>query len=76
MLMLEAEKDTYTLPFHAQIVLDGVADPKKVHFEIIENAGHFSFLSSFPRSMITPSFLPSQDPPVFDREQFHEWLNT
>jgi predicted dienelactone hydrolase len=61
MLMLDAEKDPYTPPFHAQIVLGGVADPKKVHYEIIEcRALFFSWLvssidgnpviSSFPRS--------------------------
>lgn len=38
-------------------------------------SGDFSFLSSFPESMITPAFLPSQDPPGFGRKQFHEWLN-
>lgn len=74
-LMLDAEKDPYTPSFHAQIIIGGVADPNKIYYRTVENAGHFSFLSPFPKSMITPSFLPSQDPPGFDREQFHEWLN-
>jgi len=75
-LMLDAEKDPYTPAFHAQIIIGGVAEPNKIHYRTVENAGHFSFLSPFPESMIAPSFLPSQDPPGFDREQFHEWLNT
>lgn len=74
-LMLDAEHDPYTPPFHAQLILKGVADPGKVQYRTVENAGHFSFLSPFPESMTGPSFLPSQDPPGFDREQFHERLN-
>ncbi|WP_080832296.1 alpha/beta hydrolase family protein [Cohnella massiliensis] len=73
-LMLDAERDPYTPPFHAQIVVNGVADPRKVHYRTIENAGHFSFLSPFPESMAVPGFLPAQDPPGFDRERFHERL--
>ncbi|MFC0214991.1 alpha/beta hydrolase family protein [Paenibacillus chartarius] len=73
-LMLDAEKDPYTPAYHAQIVLGGVADPGKLQYRTIENAGHFSFLSPFPASMHNPSFLPSQDPPGFDRERFHQSL--
>nr|WP_235439614.1 alpha/beta fold hydrolase [Paenibacillus sp. DMB20] len=75
-LMLDAEKDPYTPPIHAQIILEGVADRKKVQHKTIENAGHFSFLSPFPEPMKAPSFLPSQDPPGFDRESFHEKLQS
>ncbi|WP_281883378.1 alpha/beta fold hydrolase [Paenibacillus sp. YYML68] len=74
-LMLDAEKDPYTPSFHAQLVMKGVADPSKVRYRTVDNAGHFSFLSPFPPSMKSPSFLPSQDPPGFDRDSFHEWLN-
>ncbi|CAH1201667.1 hypothetical protein PAECIP111893_01691 [Paenibacillus plantiphilus] len=74
-LMLDAENDPYTPPFHAQIIVEGVADPSKIIYRTVENAGHFSFLSPFPESMITSSFLPSQDPLGFDRQHFHEKLN-
>ncbi len=74
-LLLDAEKDPYTPPFHAQIIIGGVADPLKIAYRTIENAGHFSFLSPFPEAMVSPSFLPSQDPPGFDRVRFHERLN-
>ncbi|MNO52180.1 hypothetical protein D3C76_425950 [compost metagenome] len=50
------------------------ADRSRVYYQTVKNAGHFSFLSPFPQSMQTPSFLPAQDPPGFDREQFHERL--
>lgn len=74
--MLDAERDPYTPPFHAQIILKGVAEPRMIHYRTVENAGHFSFLSPFPAAMISPAFPPSQDPPGFDRVQFHEALKT
>lgn len=75
-LMLDAERDPYTPPFHAQIILNGVAEPRMIRYRTVENAGHFSFLSPFPAAMISPAFPPSQDPPGFDRVQFHETLKT
>lgn len=69
-LMLDAEKDPYTPSFHAEIVLNGVADKSKVYYQTVKNAGHFSFLSPFPESMQTPSFLPAQDPPGLTASSF------
>lgn len=74
-LMITAEKDQFIQPSHAQIVLDGVVDRSKVEYKIIENAGHFSFLSPFPEFMITPEFFPAQDPVGFDRQKYHNELN-
>lgn len=75
-LMLVGEKDKHT-PYerHARLVLDGVPDKTKIQCKIVENAGHFSFLSPFPKHMIKESFPPSQDPPGFDRVQFHHTMN-
>lgn len=73
-LILDAEKDPFTPAFHAQIIMNGVADRDKVQYRTVQNAGHFSFLSPFPASMVSPSFPPSQDPPGFDRIQFQEEL--
>ncbi len=74
-LMITAEKDQFIQPFQAQIVLDGVADSSKVEHRIVENAGHFSFLSPFPEFMITPDFFPALDPAGFDRQKYHNELN-
>lgn len=74
-LMFTAEKDEYTPNFHAQIILDGVHDNKKIIYRSVKNAGHFSFLSPFPKSMTKVEFLPSQDPSGFNRESFHHELN-
>jgi predicted dienelactone hydrolase len=75
-LMLVAERDEFTPYFHAQIILNGVPDRDKVQHRIVENAGHFSFLSPFPENMTNTSFLPSQDPIGFNRESFQHELNS
>jgi predicted dienelactone hydrolase len=77
-LLLACEKDEVMPAFapqsrysyHAWLVLEGVADPAKITHRIVDNAGHFAFLSPFPAAMRNPMFPPSQDPPGFDREQF------
>jgi predicted dienelactone hydrolase len=74
-LMITAEKDEFIEPFQAQIVLDGVVNSTKVEHKIVENAGHFSFLSPFPEFMITPEFFPAMDPAGFDRQKFQDELN-
>jgi len=73
-LMLVAEHDPFTPRWHADVVLDRVPDRAQVTCRVIENAGHFSFLSPFPAQMRNASFLPSTDPEGFDREKFHERL--
>jgi predicted dienelactone hydrolase len=73
-LMLVAEHDPFTPRWHADLVLDRVPDSAHVTCRVIENAGHFSFLSPFPPQMRNASFLPSTDPEGFDREKFHERL--
>jgi len=73
-LMLIAEHDPYTPRWHADLVLDSVPDRNQVTFRVVENAGHFSFLSPFPPKMKSPEFRPSTDPEGFDRESFHQAL--
>jgi len=73
-LILIAEHDAFTPRWHADLVLDRVPVRDQVTLKVIENAGHFSFLSPFPPQMRDPGFLPSTDPEGFDREEFHEWL--
>lgn len=73
-LLLTGGKDEWTPDFHAQVVLRGVPDRGQVQHRIIENAGHYSFLSPFPVERTSPAFPPSQDPPGFDRVRFQEEL--
>ncbi|CAG7654923.1 alpha/beta hydrolase family protein [Paenibacillus allorhizosphaerae] len=75
-LMIVGDKDEHTPLIHAQFILDGVSDRTKIQYRIVENAGHYSFLSPFPEAMKSPSFPPSQDPAGFHRESFHRELNS
>ena len=70
-LMLTAEHDHITPAWKAGTVLKSISDKSLVTFRQITNAGHFSFLNPFPKSMRNPKFLPSTDPEGFDREKFH-----
>ena len=74
-LLLVAEHDQF-IPkkWTAEVVINGVPDKSKLTVRIINNAGHFSFISPFPTTMKSPTFLPSTDPDGFDREEFHRQL--
>ena len=73
-LMLTAEHDPYTPEWHAEVVLNSVPDRSLVRYRMVENAGHFSFLSPSPPKLRSMGFLPTTDPEGFDREAFHEVL--
>ncbi len=55
-LMLVGEHDPITPKWQADVVLDRVPDRSQVTCRVIENAGHFSFLSPFPPHMKNASF--------------------
>ena len=76
-LLLVAEHDQF-IPkkWTAEVVINGVPDKSKLTVRTIDNAGHFSFISPFPTTMKSPTFLPSTDPDGFDREEFHRQLPT
>lgn len=73
-LIMTGEHDDITPQWHADLVLNGVAEPETVMFREVENAGHFSFLSPFPPKLAAGGFPPTQDPEGFDREAFHQTL--
>lgn len=74
-LLLTAEHDEFTpKEWSSDIVLEGIQDRSTIQFKTISNAGHFSFLSPFPKAMCRPGFLPSTDPEGFNRVEFHEHL--
>lgn len=73
-LMLIAERDLITPRWHADLVHSGVGNPTQVTCRVVDNAGHFSFLSPFPPHLRSSNFAPSIDPQGFDREAFHQRL--
>jgi predicted dienelactone hydrolase len=82
-LVVEGEHDDLTPAWHGQLIAGGVADRAKVTLRLEPGAGHFSFISPFPKAMQKPDFAPANDPEGFDREAFHRrypaevvaWLN-
>ena len=73
--VLTAEHDPYTPSAQVEAILGDIPEPSRITHRVIENAGHFSFLSPFPPEMRDANFRPSVDPDGFDREGFHEVLN-
>jgi len=74
LLTLTAEHDPLTPDSEIRVALAGVPDQSRISIRTVPNAGHFSFLSPFPRSMHNPQFAPARDPSGFDRERFHRWF--
>jgi predicted dienelactone hydrolase len=75
-LMLVGEKDNITpQSLYSKIVINGLPDQSELQFRIVENAGHFSFLSPYPENWIDGEFPSSQDLPGFDRASFHQQMN-
>jgi predicted dienelactone hydrolase len=75
-LFFSGEKDNITTTKeHKDLLENQFFDHKNIFFEVVKNAGHFSFLPTFPKAMISPKFLPSTDPKGFDRCEFHQKLN-
>jgi predicted dienelactone hydrolase len=73
-LALSAEQDSLTPDPEIRAALAGVPDPARVTIHTVPHAGHFSFLSPFPRPMQRAGFAPAADPSGFDRERFHQWF--
>ena len=67
-----AEHDPITPAWYAETVLKSIP---LVTFRQIANAGHFSFLSPFPKSLRNPILLPSTDSGGFAREKFRVQLS-
>ncbi|PHQ99939.1 MAG: alpha/beta hydrolase [Marinosulfonomonas sp.] len=74
MLIYQAGHDAFTPPDHTARVLNQVPGRTQITHHLVENAGHFSFLSPFPEALIHPDFPPSQDPAGFDRTAFQQRL--
>ena len=74
LLALAGEHDPITPAESIRKVLSHLPASTPLEFSVVAGAGHFSFLTPFPAALQRPNFPPSQDPPGFDREQFHREL--
>ncbi|WP_129142058.1 alpha/beta hydrolase family protein [Modicisalibacter coralii] len=74
-LLLQAEKDDeVTEPYNADVIAKGLPDKQKLTRKMIHNAGHYSFLTSFPE-FLEPELGPiAEDPQDFNRVEFQQEL--
>lgn len=64
-----SEKDKILrYPYHAELIRKML--PSKPEFTVVQNAGHFSYLSSAPKSIRDKFSEISKDPPNFNRQAF------
>lgn len=73
-LLLLAEKDYMPLET-IEVMINGIPKRAQLTHKIVQNAGHYSFLSPFPESLKSRVGDAAKDPEGFDRDQFHQELN-
>jgi predicted dienelactone hydrolase len=73
-LLLNAEKDDYIPNSQTEAFFEKIKANTHFSYQIIKNAGHFSFLSPFPATIKDKVGLAAKDPDAFDREKFHTQL--
>jgi len=72
-LLYAAEKDNLTrLPYHGERLARTVP---RVECVLVEGAGHFSFVASFPMALRIVVGAGARDPDGFDRDALHEIMN-
>jgi len=74
-LLLKAQKDEeLTEPYNSGIITKQLNDTNKLTTKVIENAGHYAFLTSYPQSIKSTLGAIAQDPVGFDRAEFQHQL--
>lgn len=66
--LYRAGKDAEIGPAQVEQVRALLSPPPE--YEVVEGAGHFAFMSSFPAFIAAEVGAPAQDPPDFDRSAF------
>jgi predicted dienelactone hydrolase len=73
-LLFNAEKDDHIAESQTKLFFEIAKANPLINCQIVENAGHFSFLSPFPATIKDKVGLAAKDPDSFDREKFHTQL--
>src|SRR5262249_49797433 len=72
-LVYAAQKDTLTRPpYHAERLARALP---RVECVLVEGAGHFSFVATFPTALKILAGDAARDPEGFDRDALHEVMN-
>jgi predicted dienelactone hydrolase len=69
-----AERDDLTLVrYHAERLAKAL--PSHTEYVLIQRAGHFSFVASFPGMLTLMAGEAARDPEGLDRDRMHEVMN-
>jgi predicted dienelactone hydrolase len=69
-----AERDDLTrVRYHAERLAKAL--PSRTEYVLVQRAGHFSFVASFPGILTLVAGEAAQDPEGFDRDTLHEAMN-
>src|SRR5207237_9105054 len=69
-----AERDDLTLVrYHAEPLVKAL--PPQTEYVLVKGAGHFSFMTSFPRVLKIVAGEAARDPEGFDRDAMHDGMN-
>ena len=72
--MYGAERDDVTVVrYHTDRLAKALPPPTE--YVVVKGAGHFSFVTSFPRGLKILAGEAAQDPDGFDRDAMHEMMN-
>ncbi len=75
-LLLRAEKDSQLIePHHSDVIAKNYNHKEKLSYRTIQNSGHYSFITPFPKSIRGSLGAVAEDPEGFDRGAFHETLS-
>ena len=70
-----AERDDLTLVrYHAERLAKAL--PSRTEYVVVQRAGHFSFVASFPWMLKLVAGEAARDPEGFDRDAMHEVMNS
>jgi len=74
-LLLQAEHDAELIePYHADVIAQQLPATAKLTRRMVENSGHYSFITPFPAFLAAELGPVAQDPAGFDRAAFHRQL--
>lgn len=74
-LLRHGEQDPITPPSHVALLRERLPADARLASACVPDAGHFSFMSPFPASLVRPGFPPAHDPPGFDRPAYQPRLH-
>jgi len=76
MFLLRAEKDTVlSEPYQSDIIAQNYKNKDLLTYCTVANAGHYSFITPFPKEISSELGPVAQDPEGFERDKFHQLLS-